>query len=130
MLTAGEVAGLIVAMAWAILVCFMAVVLVKLAQLLTETTKMVSELSDRVVPLLEDAAVTVSQTNRQLVAVEAIALDVKQVSGHVAKVSNITQSLVTGPLIKVAALGHGIRQALGAHRRGRPRPRELERRRR
>ena len=130
MLTAGEVAGLIVAMAWAILVCFMAVVLIKLARLLTETTKMVSELSDRVVPLLEDAAVTVSQTNRQLVAVEAIALDVKQVSGHVAKVSNITQSLVTGPLIKVAALGHGIRQALGAHRRGRPSPRELERRRR
>jgi uncharacterized protein YoxC len=130
MLTAGEVAGLIVAMAWAILVCFMAVVLVKLARLLTETTKMVSELSDRVVPLLEDAAVAVSQTNRQLVAVEAIALDVKQVSGHVAKVSNITQSLVTGPLIKVAALGHGIRQALAAHRRGRPSPRALERRRR
>ena len=48
--------------------------------------------------------VTVSQTNRQLVAVEAIALDVKQVSGHVARVSNITQSLVTGPLIAVWAV--------------------------
>lgn len=130
MLTAGEVAGLIVAMAWAILVCFMAMVLVKLARLLTETTKMVSELSDRVVPLLEDAAVTIGEANRQLVAVEAIALDVKQVSGHVAKVSDVTQSLVTGPLIKVAALSHGIRQALGARRRGRPGPRALERRRR
>lgn len=128
MLSAGEVAGLIVAMAWAILVCFLAVVLVKLARLLTETTKMVSELSERVVPLLEDATIAVGEANRQLVAVEAIAMDVKQVSGHVAKVSDVTQTLVTGPLIKLAALSHGIRQALRV--RGRANPRMLERRRR
>ncbi|MBB2914983.1 uncharacterized protein YoxC [Streptosporangium becharense] len=130
MLTAGEVAGLIVAMAWAILVCFLIVVLVRLARLLTETTKMVSELSERVVPLLEDVTAAVGETNRQLVAVEAITRDVKQVSGHVAKVSDVTQNLVTGPLIKLAALTHGVRHALGARRRGRPGPRVLERRRR
>ncbi|MFF5212050.1 DUF948 domain-containing protein [Streptosporangium sp. NPDC000396] len=132
MLTAGEVAGLIVAMFWAILVCFLAMVLVKLARLLTETTKMVSELGDRVVPLLEDVTVTVSETNRQLVAVEAIAKDVKQVSGHVAKVSDVAQTLVTGPLIKLAALSHGIQQALSARRgmRGSSAPRVLEGRRR
>ncbi|MEV8637413.1 DUF948 domain-containing protein [Streptosporangium sp. NPDC051023] len=130
MLTAGEVAGLIVAMAWAILVCFLAVALVKLARLLTETTKMVSELGERVVPLLEDVTVTVGETNRQLVAVEAITRDVKQVSGHAAKVSDVTQSLVTGPLIKLAALTHGIRRALSARRNGRSAPRFLEGRRR
>ncbi|MEV7013908.1 DUF948 domain-containing protein [Streptosporangium sp. NPDC051022] len=130
MLTAGEVAGLIVAMAWAILVCFLAVALVKLARLLTETTKMVSELGERVVPLLEDVTATVGETNRQLVAVEAIARDVKQVSGHAAKVSAVTQSLVTGPLIKLAALGHGVRQALSARRNGRSVPRVVEGRRR
>ncbi|MER7208787.1 DUF948 domain-containing protein [Streptosporangium sp. NPDC000239] len=130
MLTAGEVAGLIVAMAWAILVCFLAVALVKLARLLTETTKMVSELGERVVPLLEDVTVTVSETNRQLVAVEAIAKDVKQVSGHAAKISDVTQTLVTGPLIKLAALTHGVRRALSARRNGRPGSRVLEGRRR
>lgn len=128
MLTAGEVAGLIVATAWAVLVCFLAMVLVRLARLLTETTKMVSDLSERVVPLLEDVTATVGETNRQLIAVEAIAKDVKQVSGHVAKVSDVTQSLVTGPLIKVAALSHGIKQALRV--RGRSNLRMLERRRR
>ncbi|GAA3103585.1 DUF948 domain-containing protein [Streptosporangium carneum] len=130
MLTAGEVAGLIVAMAWAILVCFLAVALVKLARLLTETTKMVSELGERVVPLLEDVTATVGETNRQLVAVEAIARDVKQVSGHAAKVSDVTQTLVTGPLIKLAALSHGVRQALSSRRQGRRAPRVLEGRRR
>jgi ABC-type transporter Mla subunit MlaD len=128
MLTAGEVAGLIAAMAWAILVSFMAVVMVRLARLLTETTKMVSQLGDRVVPLLEDVSAAVGETNRQLVAIEAITKDVKQVSGHVAKVSDVTQSLVTGPMIKVAALAHGVRGALGARRRARPAAPALERR--
>ncbi|MEU0521396.1 DUF948 domain-containing protein [Streptosporangium sp. NPDC006007] len=130
MLTAGEVAGLIVAMGWAILVCFLAVVLVKLARLLTETTKMVAELGERVVPLLEDVTVTVGETNSRLVAVEAITRDVKQISGHAAKISDVTQTLVTGPLIKLAALGHGVRQALSARGRARRGARVLEGRRR
>lgn len=128
MLTAGEVAGLIAAMAWAILVSFMAVVMVRLARLLTETTKMVSQLGDRVVPLLEDVSAAVGETNRQLVAIEAITRDVKQVSGHVARVSDVTQNLVTGPMIKVAALTHGVRRALGSRRRARPAAQALERR--
>jgi uncharacterized protein YoxC len=121
MLTAGEVAGLIVAMFWAILVCFLAMVLVRLARLLTETTKMVAELSDRVAPLLDDVTVTVTETNRRLVAVEAIATDVKEVSGHVARFTGVASTLFIGPMIKVSALGHGVRRAIetrgGAGRR-------------
>jgi len=114
MLSAGEVAGLIAAMFWAILVCFLVMVLVKLARLLNETTKMVAELSERVVPLIEDVTLTVTEANRQLAAVEAITMDVKQVSAHAAKLSGLTQSLVTGPLIKISALGHGVRRAIEA----------------
>ncbi|HEX4816956.1 MAG TPA: DUF948 domain-containing protein [Nonomuraea sp.] len=122
MLTAGEVAGLIAATGWIVLVCVLAMVLVKLARLLTETTKAVSQLNDRLTPLLEDITVTVSEANRQLVAVEAIAKDVKQVSGHVAKLSAVTQTIFTGPLIKVSSLGYGVRRAIEARRPARPRP--------
>jgi uncharacterized protein YoxC len=118
MLTAGEVAGLIVAMFWAILVCFLAMVLVKLARLLTETTKMVSELSDRVLPLLDDVTVTVGETNRQLVTVDAIAGNVKEVTDHAAKVTRVTSALLTGSIIKVSALRYGVRRALEGRRRG------------
>ncbi|MEV4164844.1 DUF948 domain-containing protein [Nonomuraea dietziae] len=116
MLTAGELAGLIVAMGWAILVCFLAMVLVKLARLLRETTKLVSDLNDRVVPLLEDMSMTVNEANRQLVTVEAITRDVKQVSGHAAKLSAVTQTIFTGPLIRASALSHGVRRAIEARR--------------
>ncbi|WP_246268350.1 DUF948 domain-containing protein [Nonomuraea typhae] len=115
-LTAGEVAGLIAATGWIVLVCVLAMVLVKLARLLTETTKMVSDLNERVVPLLEDVTLTVNETNRQLVAVEAITKDVKQVSSHAAKLSAITETVFTGPLIKISALSHGVRRAIQARR--------------
>jgi len=117
MLTAGEVAGLIVAMFWAILVCFLAMVLVKLARLLGETTKMVSELSERVVPLLDDVSVTVGETNRQLVTVEAIAGNVKEVSDHAAKVSRVASGLMTGSFVKASAFRYGVRRALEGRRR-------------
>jgi uncharacterized protein YoxC len=118
-LTAGEVAGLIAAVGWVALVVVLAVVLVKLARLLTETTKMVADLSERVVPLLDDVSVTVNEANRQLVAVEAITKDVKQVSAHAAKLSGVTQTIFTGPLIKVSSLSYGVRRAIAARRRPR-----------
>ncbi|WP_101785452.1 DUF948 domain-containing protein, partial [Nonomuraea indica] len=114
MLTAGEVAGLIAATGWIVLVCVLVMVLVRLTRLLTETTKAVSDLSSRVAPLLDDVSVTVNETNRQLVAVEAITKDVKQISGHAAKLSAVTQTIFTGPLIKVSSLGYGVRPALEA----------------
>ncbi|GII80851.1 hypothetical protein Sru01_58330 [Sphaerisporangium rufum] len=116
MLTAGEVAGLIVAMFWAILVCFLIVVLVRLSRLLTQTTKAVAELSERVVPLLDDVSLTVAETNRQLVTVEAIAGNMREVSGHMVKVSGVASTLFARPLIKVAALAHGVRAAAARRR--------------
>ncbi|WP_327091708.1 DUF948 domain-containing protein [Nonomuraea sp. NBC_01738] len=122
-LSAGEVAGLIAATGWIVLVCVLAMVLIKLARLLTETTKMVSDLSARVTPLLDDMTVTVNEANRQLVAVEAITKDVKQVSGHAAKLSGVTQTIFTGPLIKVSSLSYGVRRAIQARRPARRQPR-------
>ncbi len=117
MLTAGQVAGLIVAMFWAILVCFLAMVLVKLARLINETTKMVAELGDKVPPLLDDVTITVGETNRQLVTVDAIAGNVKEVTDHAAKVSRVASGLMTGPVIKVSALRYGLRRAVDGRRR-------------
>ncbi|MEV0594778.1 DUF948 domain-containing protein [Nonomuraea cavernae] len=124
MLTAGEVAALIAATGWIVLVCVLTMVLIKLARLLTETARAVSDLTSRMTPLLDDMGVTVSETNRQLVAVEAIARDVKQVSGHAAKLSAVTQTVFTGPLIKVSSIGYGVRRAIEARKqpRGRRRP--------
>jgi uncharacterized protein YoxC len=116
MLTAGEVAGLIAATGWIVLVCVLVMVLVKLTRLITQASKALTDLTSRMAPLLDDVSLTVSETNRQLVAVEAIAKDVKQISGHAAKLSAVTQTVFTGPLIKVSSIGYGVRRAIEVHR--------------
>jgi len=113
MLSGGQVAGLIVAVFWAILVSFLAYVLVKLARLLTETTKMVADLGDQAGPLLEDVAATVAQANEQLGRVDLITRHVGSVTQNAAAVTGTVTSVVGGPLVKAAAFTYGVRKVIG-----------------
>ncbi|WP_246103488.1 DUF948 domain-containing protein [Streptomyces piniterrae] len=112
-MSGGEVAGILVAVFWAILVSFLALVLVRLAQTLKATTKMVSEVSDQAVPLLADASATVRSAHTQLARVDAIAADVQEVTANASALSSTVSSAFGGPLVKVAAFGYGVRRAIG-----------------
>ncbi|MCL7379061.1 MULTISPECIES: DUF948 domain-containing protein [unclassified Streptomyces] len=112
-MTGGEVAGILVAVFWAILVSFLAVVLVRLAQTLKATTRLVAEVTEQAVPLLADASATVRSAQTQLDRVDAIATDVQEVTSNASALSTTVASTFGGPLVKVAAFGYGVRQALG-----------------
>ncbi|MFJ2113220.1 MULTISPECIES: DUF948 domain-containing protein [unclassified Streptomyces] len=115
-MTGGEVAGILVAVFWAILVSFLAVVLVRLAQTLRATTRLVADITEQAVPLLADASETVRSARTQLDRVDAIASDVQEVTSNASALSTTVASTFGGPLVKVAAFGYGVRQAMG--RRG------------
>ncbi|MET9376847.1 DUF948 domain-containing protein [Streptomyces sp. NPDC003035] len=115
-MTGGEVAGILVAVFWAILVSFLAVVLVRLAQTLKATTKMVADVTEQAVPLLSDASATVRSAQTQLDRVDAIASDVQEVTSNASALSSTVASTFGGPLVKVAAFGYGVRKALGRGR--------------
>ncbi|MEU4726711.1 MULTISPECIES: DUF948 domain-containing protein [unclassified Streptomyces] len=108
-----EVAGIIVAVFWAILISFLAVVLARLAQVLRATTKLVADVTDQAVPLLADASTTVRSARTQLDRVDAIASDVQEVTSNASALSSTVASAFGGPLVKVAAFGYGVRKALG-----------------
>ncbi|OON82114.1 DUF948 domain-containing protein [Streptomyces tsukubensis] len=109
----GEVAGILVAVFWAILVSFLAVALVRLAQTLKATTKMVADVTEQAVPLLADASETVRSARTQLDRVDAIASDVQEVTSNASALSTTVASTFGGPLVKVAAFGYGVRRAIG-----------------
>ncbi|MCT4356796.1 DUF948 domain-containing protein [Streptomyces sp. Je 1-79] len=115
-MTGGEVAGILVAVFWAILVSFLAVVLVRLAQTLKATTKLVADVTEQAVPLLSDASATVRSAQTQLDRVDAIASDVQEVTSNASALSTTVASTFGGPLVKVAAFGYGVRKALGRGR--------------
>ncbi|MFJ8647896.1 DUF948 domain-containing protein [Streptomyces sp. NPDC093546] len=119
-MTGGEVAGILVAVFWAILVSFLAVVLVRLAQTLKATTRLVAEVTEQAVPLLADASTTVRAAQTQLDRVDAIATDVQEVTSNASALSTTVASTFGGPLVKVAAFGYGVRRAMSRSRNDTP----------
>jgi hypothetical protein len=109
----GEVAGLIVAVFWAVLVSFLAVVLVRLAQALRGATELVAGLTQRAVPLLAEATEAVRAAHAQLDRVDTITADVQEVTANASALSTTVASTFGGPLVKVAAFGYGVRRAMG-----------------
>ncbi|MGW0533778.1 DUF948 domain-containing protein [Streptomyces sp. NPDC003032] len=111
-MSGGEVAGVLVAVFWAILVSFLAVALARLAQTLRATTKLVADVTEQAVPLLADASSAVRSAQTQIDRVDAIATDVQEVTSNASALSTTVASTFGGPLVKVAAFGYGVRRAI------------------
>jgi uncharacterized protein YoxC len=112
MLTGGQLAGLIVAVFWAVLVAFIALTLLKLSRLLGEAGKVVRDIGDQAAPLLDDMAGTVKRANEQLGRTDVITKQVAGVTQNVSAVTTVMSSVVGGPLVKAAAFSYGVRKAL------------------
>ena len=111
MLTAGQVAGLIVAFAFVLLVLFLGLVLVKLGKVLTETQRLVAGITDKTVPLLGEVTGTVTHVNQELVRVDAITANVQSMTGNVSALTSLFAATLGSPVVKVAAFSYGVRRA-------------------
>ena len=112
-LSGGEVAGLIVAVFWAVLVCFIGYVLVKLGNVVGEAGKLVAGVTDETVPLLTEVRTSVIHVNAELERVDAITANVQTVTTNVSALTGVFAATLGSPVIKVAAFSYGVRRALG-----------------
>lgn len=111
-MSVGDVAGLIAAIAFVLLVGFLAVPLVKLGRVLDETRTSVKEITDHTVPVLDEAATLVASSNTQLDNIDTVTTAAAQVSENVSALTSLFAATLGGPLIKVAAFSYGVRTAL------------------
>ena len=118
-MSAGEIAGLIAAVAFVLLVGVLAVPLIKLGGVFDETRSMIKGVSDETVPLLSEVTTTVTTTNAQLVRVDAITSNVAGVTTNVSALTALFAATLGGPVIKVAAFTYGVRRALAGRNRSR-----------
>ena len=112
-MSVGDIAGLIAAIAFVLLVGVLAIPLVKLGRVLDEARISVKELTDHSVPILDEAAATVASTNAQLVKVDAITTAAAQVSENVSALTSLFAATVGGPMVKVAAFSYAVRRGVG-----------------
>lgn len=108
----GELAGLIAALAFVLLVGALWYPLYKLGKVFDETRISVRELSGGTLPLIHEVTTTVSTTNGQLVRVDAITRNVEELSVNVSALTRLFAITLGSPVVKVAAFSYGVRRAL------------------
>jgi len=111
-MTLGDIAGLIAAIVFAILVGLLAIPLVKLGRVLDTTRDSIREASDGITPILSETATTIRHANQQLTRVDTITGNVADVTGNVSALVALFAATVGGPLIKLAGFSAGVRAAL------------------
>ncbi len=125
-MNAGQLAALIAAGFFAVLVCAAVYVLVRLARLMTAATGMVTHYRDRADQLIEQAQAAVDRTNEQLMRTDAITASMDQVttnmaelSGHVSALAGLARGIsaaASAPLTGMSAFVFGLRRAIVVRR--------------
>jgi hypothetical protein len=117
-MSVGEIAGLIAAIAFVVLVALTAVPLLKLGRVLEEVRLAVRDIGHESVPILTELQGTVRATNEELEKLSLVTEDVAKVSRNATVVSEnaaqmtaLFSATLGGPLVKTAALSYGIRKA-------------------
>jgi uncharacterized protein YoxC len=119
-MSAGEIAGLIAAVAFVLLVGVIAVPIIKLGKTVDELTLTVRELRREHVA---KTSVTVDETNQllastnvQMQRVDAITSNAQTLTGNAAAMSSLFAATLGGPLVRTAAFTYGVRRALSRRR--------------
>ena len=117
-MSVGEIAGLVAAGAFVLLVVLIAIPLLKLGRTLDETTLTIRQVREQSAPILSQANTTVTHVNSNLERVDDITGNAANVSSNVAALSSVVAATLGSPLIKVAAFSYGVRTATKKKREG------------
>ena len=115
--SAGQIAALVAAGAFVVLVGLLAVPLIKLGRTLDEATQAIRKASAEADPLFTGANTTVTQVNAQLERLDGITANAQAVTGNVSALTSLFTATLGGPLVRVAALSYGVSKAMGRRKR-------------
>jgi NurA-like 5'-3' nuclease len=127
-MSGGEIAGLIAAGAFALLVLVACYVLLKMGRIFDETAARVRQTTatiDEGTARVKQAGETVDEINTalahvnfELAKVEIITANVETMSKNMAALTSILATTFGSPVIKVAAFSYGVRRAASRQSRG------------
>jgi len=138
-MNAAELAALIAAVSWALLVCVGVFVLLRLGRFLSESSKLVADVRERGDVLLtraqaavDGAQAAVDRAGGQLDRTESVTASMDELgtgmaelSGQVSALAGLGRAIASGPVGRVGALAYGVRHAMSLRRPQRPLPGRL-----
>ena len=111
-MSGGDIAGLVAAGIFAVLVGLLAVPLIKLGRVFDETSDTIREVRESATPLLTEMSSTLTEANKQLVRVDAITTSVEEATANLASLVALFSATLGGPLIRIAGFSAGVRAAI------------------
>jgi uncharacterized protein YoxC len=108
-MSAGQIAGLVAAIGFALLMLFLCFLVLKLARTVQEMQRLVAGITDKTMPLLDEVTTSVTHVNAELTRVDAITANVQSMSGNVSALTSLFAATLGSPIIKVAAFSYGVR---------------------
>ncbi|MEH3079271.1 MAG: DUF948 domain-containing protein [Quadrisphaera sp.] len=118
-MSVGDVAGLVAAIAFVVLVALLARPILKLGQVLDEARAAIKGVSDSTVPLIAEVTTTVGQANEQMEKVDTITTNAAQITTNASALTALFAATLGSPVVRVAAFTYGVRQAVNGRRAGR-----------
>jgi uncharacterized protein YoxC len=126
----GEIAALIAATAFGVLVLVLAVPILRLRHTVDAATQAINDTNQRSEPLLVNLNSTVENVNTalgqvqtsldgvniQLAKIDTMTGHAQNVTANVSNLATVVSAAVANPLVKVAAFGYGVRKAAAARR--------------
>ena len=126
----GEVAALIAAIAFAMLVLILTLPILRLRHTVDAATKAINDLNAQAAPLLTNVTATVDNVNTalgqvqvsldgvnvQLAKIDTMTSHAQNVTANVANLATVVSAAAANPLVKVASFGYGLRKAASARR--------------
>ncbi|MEU4744687.1 DUF948 domain-containing protein [Actinosynnema sp. NPDC023658] len=112
----GQIAALVAAGAFVLLVLLLAIPLIKLGRTLDEATIAIRKAHQNSDPIFTGANTTITHVNTQLERVDGITANARAVTGNVSALTSLFTATLGGPLVKAAALSYGVSKAIRARR--------------
>ena len=125
-----QIAALIAAIAFAVLVLVLAIPLVGLRRTVAAATRTLDTVAADIGPMLDKADTTIANVNTaltqvhttldgvnlQLARLDTITAHAQTVTANVANLSTVVSAAAANPLVKVAAFSYGVRKAAAKRR--------------
>ena len=106
---AGEIAGLIAAIAFAILAGFLIYPLIRLGKMFDQIAETVKQTGDHALPALDEGVTTVNQVNKSLGDVNEISGAASSTMNNLGALMNLYGSFLGKPIIKLASTFYAVK---------------------
>ena len=108
----GDIAGLIAAIAFAILAGVAIYPLIRLGRMLDQIATTVKEAGDHTLPILDESTTSVRELNKTLSDVNQITDSARYTARNVGALTDLYSSMLSKPVIKVASSFYAVKETL------------------